>query len=336
MRFRSIATVVLLSISCIGAQAADNAPIIDLNDLPPDNSAVSSVAAAPVASTSFVADDNAATARQSLPMDRRVQLLEQRLTNLAESNLPAKMDALEQQVNQLNGQLEEQTHAVQQLQDQLQQQIAENNSKPAVESPKTTSTEKVEKAAEKPAKSVVAANTASRKKSTEEKAEKAETATDSVAIAETAVVQNKATASASANSAAANSAKATSPEKSYQAAFDLMVKKQTTAATAAFKTFLKNYPDSAAYTPNAHYWLGELYSSSADKRSLASKEFSTLIQKYPTHAKVPDAMLKLAIMQDDAGQHAEAKQALQKITTQFPDSTAAKLAKMRLKAAAAH
>jgi len=52
-------------------------------------------------------------ARQAMPLEQRVQLLEQQLSNLVQMNLPAKIDALEQQIQQLNGQVEQQAHALQ-------------------------------------------------------------------------------------------------------------------------------------------------------------------------------------------------------------------------------
>jgi tol-pal system protein YbgF len=323
MRFYSITTaaVMLLGGSWVSAQAVV-APVIDLNDFP-DNAASSSSQDISATSDTSTASADSLSTRQGLPMEQRVRLLEQQISNLTQINLPAKVDNLEQQIHQLNGQLEEQAHTIQQLQDQLQKSASSNNVDVPATAPKAVSPAQAESAV-KPIKSVTTTTVTS---TVSPKENTAADKTASITLAETAIVQNKAAAPESTN-AVKNEGSA---EKAYQTAFDLMVKKQTMAATTAFKTFLKNYPNSVVYTPNAHYWLGELYSTAGDKAAQASREFTLLIQQYPTHAKVPDAMLKLAIIHDDAGQHAQAKQELQKVITQFPDSTAAKLAKMRLK-----
>jgi tol-pal system protein YbgF len=312
-------SILLISIifSFIGIKAqADTAPVVDLNDLPE-----STAPASPVDTSTVTAADPMAS-RQALPMDKRVQLLEQQLSNLTQMNLPAKVESLEQQIHQLNGQLEEQAHTVAQLQSQLS---AQKNPEPILNN----------KAADPAAaaKAPVQTQTTSVTTSVHSNALPTDTAKEAVAkeasspilVAETAVVQNKVAAPAAKD---ANTEFAA--EKAYQMALDLMIKKQNTQAISAFKKFLQNYASNVVYAPSAHYWLGELYSMD-NKNSLASKEFTTLIQKYATHSKVPDALLKLAIIHDEAGQHAQAKQELQKLIQQFPSSKAAELAKGRLK-----
>ena len=110
MRLYAATTAIILGLSWANAQAVV-APIVDLNDLPED--AASSSSQNPSA-------DSSADTRQTLPMDQRVRLLEQQISNLTQMNLPAKVDDLTQQIHELNGQLEEQTHTIQQLQEQLQ------------------------------------------------------------------------------------------------------------------------------------------------------------------------------------------------------------------------
>jgi len=318
MRFCTVVLAVIVSLGWVNAQA-DTAPVVDLNDLPDNSAPVSNSNRDTLSAPASVPDPIAA--RQALPMDQRMRLLEQQISNFTQMNLPAKVDNLEQQIHQLNGQLEEQTHTIQQLQDQLQKRPITGTDTSAAASAASVATPKAKD--EKPVDPPVAAvTTSTHHAESATQTTKPTTSASPILAAETAVVQNKATAVPSAST--------DSDEKAYQTAFDMMVKKQTTSAITAFKTFLKNYPNSAAYAPNAHYWLGELYSTS-NKSALASKEFTVLIQQYPTHAKVPDAMLKLAIIHDDAGKHADAKQELQKVIAQFPNSTAAKLAKMRLK-----
>lgn len=258
-------------------------------------------------------------ARQSLPLEQRVKLLEQQLNNLTQMNLPGKIDSLEQQIQQLTGQLEQQTHTLQTLSTNPAGAAASNvapatntlsaDNKTAAES---TLADKIK------ASSNTTATTSNTTKPVEN---------NSIASAESAVVQNTPVAKTAATQAVA-SANTTSEDKAYQAALDLLAKKKNDDAIKAFNSFIKTYP-SSSYVPNAHYWLGELYGMTS-RNDLASKEFTTIIQNYPTNAKVPDAMLKLAIMHDDAGQHAQAKRELQKIIHDYPNTAAARLAKLRL------
>lgn len=322
MRYHKILMASLFGLFLIGINAwADDAPVVDLNTLPDDSISLSESPAS--VGQSSVPDSTAA--RQSLPMSERVRLLEQQLNNLTQMNLLGKIDSLEQQVNQLNGQIEEQNHLILQLktlQKQPEQDL--NNTQSANIAPAVKAKQPIDASqlADKTAvnKPLSSAPVASPKN------DAPISASNPIIIAETAVVQNK---SAAKNVDKSATTGGVSDEKAYQAAFDLMVKKKNTAAIAGFKAFLKNYPNTD-YAPSAHYWLGELYAA-GNMAALASKEFNTVIQKYPTHAKVPDAMLKLAIIHDDAGEHAQAKQEFQKVIKQFPNSTAAKLAKMRLK-----
>jgi len=321
MRIYSIIAMSILSAGSLSSYAA--APIVDLT-LPPENTVSTDIV-----DTSQNVDDpslpDLTASRQSLPVDQRVRLLEQQISNMMQMNLPAKINQLEQQIQQLNGQLEEQAHHIQQLQQQQPgSNTAENRadlttvtgpSAPAVAS-------EVIKEIPAPIASTVEPASQENTPASEEFEEKIVPA-NPVKLAETAVVQNKP------QPKVASRTPNISEEKAYQNAFDLMVKKKNTAALTAFQNFVKTYPNSTAYGGNAHYWLGELYSSS-NKPTQAANEFTTLIQQYPTHAKVPDAMLKLAIIHDAAGKHAQAKQELRKVVQQFPDSGAAKLAKMRL------
>jgi tol-pal system protein YbgF len=302
MRFSSVilSTLTLTAFFWINAQAAP-APVVDLNDLLESNSNSFSTTTDTTAPNSAEPDPMAI--RQTFPTDQRLRLLEQQIHNLTQMNLPAKVDNLEQQINQLNGEREEQAHAIQ----QLQKQATPTASAPSTP-PKTAN--------DNPVQSTATIEETDTSLETEAPAAP-------LSLTETTGVQNKTT----------NTSPSTpedTGEKAYKTAFDLMMKKQNTQAIIAFKNFLENYPNSPSYTPNAYYWLGELYSTT-HQNTQASKSFSLFIQQYPTHAKVPDAMIKLAIMRDEAGEHAQAKQMLQKVTQQFPLSNAAKLATIRLK-----
>lgn len=225
-------------------------------------------------------------------MEQTVMRLEHQITNLTEMNLASKLEKMQQEFQQLRGQLELQSHDLAQMKEQqrnfyqdLDQRLAKLQS---------TST----------SHSGSAAN------------EKTKTAASSVG-------QDK---SADAVDSDNNSQKEL---HAYEEAFNLLNKKQYDKAIAAFQSFIKSYPDSN-YVVNAHYWVGEIFYLKA-KPEQATKEFQVIISQYPSSQKVPDAMLKVALIAMDLGNYSKAKQHLLKIQKQFPGTTAAKVATLRLK-----
>ncbi len=121
----------------------------------------------------------------------------------------------------------------------------------------------------------------------------------------------------------------TSEERaSYQKAFDLLKEGRYARANAAFRDFLKKHPLSS-YAGNAQYWLGEsLYVSRRFKE--AAEEFQRVLKKYPGSNKAPDAMLKLGYTWYELKQYDSARTLLQQLLEMYPKSTAARLAAKRL------
>lgn len=117
--------------------------------------------------------------------------------------------------------------------------------------------------------------------------------------------------------------------KDYQSAFDLLKEGRYNKAKIAFKGFLKKYPNSS-YAGNAQYWSGEA-NYVTRQFATAMNEFKQVITKYPSSNKVPDAMLKLGYTFYETRQMDNAKQILNELVKRFAKSTAARLAKKRLK-----
>lgn len=114
----------------------------------------------------------------------------------------------------------------------------------------------------------------------------------------------------------------------YQKAFNLLKTGRYEDAAGGFKEFLANYPN-GEYADNAQYWLGEAYYvTSAFKPALA--EFQKLINTRPGSAKVSHALLKIGYIQDELGQKQAAVTTLEELIERFPTTTAASLAKERL------
>ena len=76
-------------------------------------------------------------------------------------------------------------------------------------------------------------------------------------------------------------------------------------ATAAFKDFVANFPDSP-YQPTAQYWLGNaLYAQRDYKGSTAVLQ--NVVRQYPTHPRAPEALLSIANNQIEQGQKGAAR-----------------------------
>ncbi len=110
----------------------------------------------------------------------------------------------------------------------------------------------------------------------------------------------------------------------YDAAFDLIKAKDFDKASQAFDGFLRKFPKSQ-YAGNAQYWLGEMNLAKGNLQ-VAGRAFALVSANYPTHAKVPDSLFKLADVEQRMGNTANAKGILQQLIAQYPGSSAAQLA----------
>ena len=70
------------------------------------------------------------------------------------------------------------------------------------------------------------------------------------------------------------------------------------------------------YSANAQYWLAEAnYVTKRYERAL--NEFQTVIDRYPTSSKLPDARLKIGYTQYELGQYEESRVTLTRLRAQF-------------------
>ncbi len=118
-------------------------------------------------------------------------------------------------------------------------------------------------------------------------------------------------------------------EADYQRAFKLLKESQYDQAQKAFKEFLSNYPNTA-YSDNAQYWLGET-NYVMQKYDIAIIEYQTLLRTYPESKKVSHALLKIGYSYAELGNTTDAKKTLTEVLKQYPGTTAARLADERLR-----
>lgn len=114
----------------------------------------------------------------------------------------------------------------------------------------------------------------------------------------------------------------------YQRGFALLKESKHTEAVAVFKQQITSYPKGER-ADDAYYWIAE--SMYVNRKLDVSKEnFKAIIQGYPNSARLPDAMLKLAYIEQEQGNIIEARILLQEILQFHPKSDAALSAKNRL------
>lgn len=95
------------------------------------------------------------------------------------------------------------------------------------------------------------------------------------------------------------------------------------AAIDEIYSFLEAYPE-GDLSVNAYYWLGELYLSQ-EKYEQAQQAFTIVTSRHGSHRKAPDALFKLAVCHDRAGNSEQARKILDQLGTRYPESEAAAL-----------
>lgn len=117
-------------------------------------------------------------------------------------------------------------------------------------------------------------------------------------------------------------------KEAYKNAFALLNAGKYVQAKQAFTEFLTQYP-SSEQAVNALYWLGESYYVTGDFDNAIST-FNKVVLRYGNTAKAADAMLKLGYGYYEKGQWQQAKSTLNQLQLNYPQSTAARLARQRI------
>lgn len=113
--------------------------------------------------------------------------------------------------------------------------------------------------------------------------------------------------------------------QSYRDAIDLVLRqKNYDEAVVAFNQYLTNFPD-GRYAANSQYWLGEICLLQGDLEK-ARSWFSRLLSEHPDHAKTPDAMYKLGTVYDKLGDADKARSLLNEVVANNANTNAARLA----------
>jgi tol-pal system protein YbgF len=115
---------------------------------------------------------------------------------------------------------------------------------------------------------------------------------------------------------------------SYLAAYELVKNKRYDNAINAMQTFAQKYPK-GGYTANAEYWLGELYLVKKDY-SKAIEHFEIVLHQFPSSSKTAASMLKAGYAYTETGNNEGAKKYFEQVIKTWPNTSTAKLAQSKL------
>lgn len=116
---------------------------------------------------------------------------------------------------------------------------------------------------------------------------------------------------------------------SYLAAYELVKNKRFDDAISAMNVFVQKYPK-GGYSANAQYWLGELYLAKKDYPR-AIEHFNVVLQQFPTSSKSAASMLKTGYAYAEQGNKQEAQKYLQQVVRAYPGTPTAQLANSKLR-----
>ncbi len=236
---------------------------------------------------------------QEVTLEQRISTLERRLENQGLADIVLTLQRLQQEVQQLRGEVELQNHTMDALKKQqrdlyldLDGRISRLKKAPPVTAPV------VAQPVDLP---TVAPPT---------------TAPSAVKIVTVATTEPQITADPALE------------EPTYQAAFNLLKQARYAEAISAFNRFLQSYPR-GDYADNAQYWLGEASYVTRDfEQALAA--FNQLIKQFPESPKVRGALLKSGYIYYEQKLWPQARKVLEQLIKGYPGSSETRLAETRL------
>ncbi|MBY0543921.1 MAG: tol-pal system protein YbgF [Gammaproteobacteria bacterium] len=231
-----------------------------------------------------------------------------------------QLAVMQQQIEDLRGQLELQGHTITQMQSELSQLSGGKFPPPVPNNAVSASSMDTSSPASAQSSEVATVPTS------------VQTASPAPAPATQQLVMADSSAPAvvaqSTAAAAASPPPAPTEIQLYQQAYNLMVAKQYTQATVELQTYLQQYPN-GQYAASAHYSLGELALIQSNLPQ-AQAQFNLVIKQYPDSPKVADSMVKVGMIYVQQSQWKQAKAAFNAIIKQYPNTNSAQIAQQQL------
>jgi len=299
--FRRI--VVASFLSLLSVHAFSEAPVVDDSEnfalLEEQQVAPSAPVAREEANSTFDSDEPA-LARETASSN----------TSGDNAELLNRVQGLQQDIQELRGQLEVQTHDIAQLKEQQLAFYKDLDDRmrnvPTKASAALNEPKPISNSGEQPSVAKNIPPTAS------------VTTPDSAAIKPLAITPTI-------SSARTNPAE---EQISYLAAYEQVKNKHFDDAIEAMQAFVTKYPE-GGYTANAHYWLGELFMVKKNYQE-AMLHFDVVLKKFPSSSKCGASLLKMAYALADTGKLSEAKERLHEVIKNYPDTPTAELATAKL------
>jgi tol-pal system protein YbgF len=237
-----------------------------------------------------------------MSVEQRLNRIEQMLKSQGLVDLMLKVESLQSELQRLQGQNEEQLHALQELK-QRQRDLYVDIDRRLLQIERNTPAGAAAPAA--------AAGSAAGQASTREAhpPASAPTAAATGAITAPALVEGE--------------------QQAYQDAFNLLRELRYDKATVAFRDFLKKYPN-GRYAHIAQYWLGEASYAQGDFKQ-AIQDYRMLIDNYPNSPKLAEAMLKIGYSEYELKNTQAAQASLERLIKSYPGTTEAGQAQNLLK-----
>jgi len=263
-------------------------------------------------------------------LEQRVANLEQMLQNQGLLDMLQKLQALETEIGNLRGQIEVNSHEIEQLKEQQRSLYNDIDRRLQKLEGKTVS------ATTPPAETTPPLEVMTPTETVQPAGTEAESGltVETVPPPEQTPAPADEEQSVPAEQPAAVSDNPVEAQAEYQQAFSLLKQAQYDKAISAFNAFLGKHPQSQ-YSENAQYWLGETYFVTR-RYNEAITEYMKLLTNYPQSQKAPNSLLKIGYSYIELKQLADAKKALQDVTQRFPGTTAAQDAEKRLQSLNAH
>ena len=117
--------------------------------------------------------------------------------------------------------------------------------------------------------------------------------------------------------------------RDYEAALAGLKASKFSEAGASFLVFIKTYPDSSLLA-SAHYWGGYAHAQAKDPVR-AAELFGAFAVRWPNDDRAPSALESQAAALDAQKNIADARTTLELLVEKYPNSDAAKRARVRLK-----
>ena len=119
-----------------------------------------------------------------------------------------------------------------------------------------------------------------------------------------------------------------SEQQLYQMAYDSVINSNFERSIAEFDQYMSVYP-SGRFVTNAHYWKGQAYLY-LERFTEAKNSYEVILNRYKDSAKLADAMYGLGLAYQGLGNITQARQLLNEIKRQFPNTGVANLADTKL------